>query len=115
MFPAITPHISINVKTHKYGFETLVKVSGLIILRKVRAIPKNTAVAIEDPIIAAFFLLWSTTDPNQIPPRAVRTNQIPPRVEVETTDLVWRYIQKVKANQTKVLVTETSRVTPSNF
>ena len=56
-------------------------------------------------IIIFFFLLWSTRLPNHIPNPAVNTRKMPETIEVAVTDFVSRYIKKIIANQTVILVT----------
>ena len=48
-------------------------------------------------------------EPNQNPDTAVSTRKMPPMTEVEMTDRVVRYAQKVRANQTKLFVVRTSK------
>ena len=51
-------------------------------------------------------------EPNQKPETAVSTRKMPAMTEVEMTDRVVRNAQKVRANQTKLLVVTTRSAIP---
>lgn len=58
----------------------------------------------DDASIISFFLLWSTSEPNQIPPNKFSTKYTPPSIPVTKTECVSRYAQNVIANQRSILV-----------
>lgn len=65
--------------------------------------------------MAVFLRLWSTIPPKKIAPTILRMEKIPAMIEVIRTDLVSKNTQKVRANQTKLLVVLASRLLISNW
>ncbi len=69
------------------------------------AIRNATSVASPENTMTRCLRWRSTTVPNSIPNRAIRSMYAPPMRPVARTDLVSRYAQNVSANQRKLVVT----------
>ena len=104
-----------TTSTHSLTLETDANEAAGVAWKIARPARNRLSVATDDPSSALFFLWWSTMEPSQKPETAVSTRKIPPMTEVEMTDLVVRYAQKIKANQTKLFVVKTSSAIPRSW
>ena len=111
----MTANIIMNAKIQNQAPLTVVKTLSGFSVKTTTPAENKIKVTMLEAKIAVFFLYRSIIEPNQLAEKIERISQRLATIDVEMTEFVVKYAQKVKANHTKLLVVTATRVTAKSL